>query len=136
MPREHQDALRRGHEAFNRNDLDLARDVFAEDLDWGTTGLWPGMETRYRGHEGLDKWTQVVRGEWERFEVSLDEVLRHHDDALAVGERLRGRGRKSGVETEMRVYATYWFDEDGKVVKRRAFTSAGDALAALRSSPA
>jgi ketosteroid isomerase-like protein len=134
MPREHLDALRRGYEAFNRGDITAATELFAEDVDWGTTGNWPGMEAAYRGSEGVDEWTEAVRGEWERFEATLEEVLHDEDDALVVVERLKGRGRESGVETEMRVYATYWFNEQGKLTKRRSFTSADEAIAALRSS--
>jgi hypothetical protein len=46
-------------------------------------------------------------------------------------ERLRGRGRESGVEVEMGLYAVYRFDASGKVTRRLAFTNADEALAAL-----
>jgi ketosteroid isomerase-like protein len=131
MPRQHLDALERGYGAFNHGSLDEAKDTFADDIEWGTTGAWPGMEDTYRGREGVQAWADTVRGEWESFEVSLTEVLRDQENAIAVVELLRGRGRESGAEAEMRVYAVYWFDEVGRLSKRRAFTTAEEALAAL-----
>jgi hypothetical protein len=131
MPGEHLDTLRRGHEAFNRGEIEAARGVFAEGVDWGTTGLWPGMETSYHGLDGLQRWADAVRSEWERFEVSIDEVLSDRSDVLVVVERLRGRGLGSGAEAEMSVYVVYWFDDEGRLSKRRAFSRRDDALAAL-----
>ena len=34
----------------------------------------------------------------------------------------------------MSVYTVYWFDQEGKLGRRRAFTSADEALAALGTS--
>jgi ketosteroid isomerase-like protein len=128
---EHLDAIRRGHEAFNTGDLGPAKDVLAEDVEWGTTGQWPGMEGTYRGRDALDEWVQLQHSEFEGFSVSLEEVLREEEDAIAVAERLRGRGRGSGASAEMRVYSVYWFDEDGLLSRRQAFTSAEEAIAAI-----
>jgi ketosteroid isomerase-like protein len=131
MPRQHLDAIRRGHDAFNQGALDQAWEIFAEDIEWGTTGVWPGMQETYRGREGVQKWADTVRGEWESFEVSIEEVLEDQVDSIAVVERLRGRGRESGAEAEMLVYAAYWFNDEDQLVKRRAFRTAGEALAAV-----
>jgi ketosteroid isomerase-like protein len=61
--------------------------------------------------------------------VSLDEVLHEGDNVVVVAELLRGRGRGSGVEVEMRVFSAYWF-ENGKLRRRAAFTERKDALEA------
>ena len=67
------------------------------------------------------RWMEVIRSEWKDFEVTLDEVLYDGGDVLAVTERLRGRGRESGAEVEMRVFSAYWFQQ-GKLRRRAAFT--------------
>jgi ketosteroid isomerase-like protein len=127
----HLDTLRRGHDAFNRGDIREARELFAEDLDWGTTGSWPGIENRFRGREGLEEWVTAQRREFGEFEVSVPEVLHDEGDVVAVAEHLRGVGRGSGAVAELTLYAVYWFDADGLVAKRRGFTSAEEALAAV-----
>jgi ketosteroid isomerase-like protein len=74
---------------------------------------------------------EVVRSAWESFEVSTEEVLRDDEDVVVIVERLFGRGRQSGAEAEMTLVAAYWF-EKGKIVRRRAFETPQEALAATR----
>jgi ketosteroid isomerase-like protein len=120
-----------GYASFNSGDTSWASNNVAEDVEWGTTGAFPGMEQTYRGPSGIEEWMRTVRGEWAEFEVSLLEVLRETEDALVVVERLWGRGKGSGAEAEMKVFTLYRFTAEGKVALRRAFTTADEALAAL-----
>ena len=129
MSQEALTSLRRGHEAFNRNELSVMFELVTPDVEWGATGAFPGVEDGYHGPEAIQEWADLIRSEWEEFEVSLDEVLHDGDDLIVVAERLRGRGRGSGVEVEMRVFAAYWF-EKGKISKRAAFTDPHAALEA------
>jgi ketosteroid isomerase-like protein len=121
--------LRRGYEAFNRDDLSVMFELATPDVEWGATGAFPGVEGDYRGPEAIQEWADLIRSEWEEFEVSLGEVLHEDDGLIVVAERLRGRGRGSGVEVEMCVFSAYWF-ETGKVRKRAAFTDRHGALEA------
>jgi ketosteroid isomerase-like protein len=121
--------LRRGHEGFTRGDISSLRENVADDVDWGTTGAFPGLDESYLGPEALERWMEAVRSAWESFEVEIDEVVRDADDVLVITERLWGRGRGSGVETEMQIFSVYWFDE-GQIVRRRVFDSREDALEA------
>jgi ketosteroid isomerase-like protein len=133
MSQELIEKVRIGHEGFNRGDLTEAKANVVDDVEWGTTGTWPGLEGMYRGPDALDEWMRILQAEWETFEVSLDEVIRDAGDVVVLAERLSGRGRESGVEVEMQVFSVYW-SEGGKIVKRRSFRSREEALAALRSS--
>ena len=133
MSEENLETLMRGYEGFNRGDISGAREFTREaatpDLEWGATGTFPGVDAVYRGPGALEEWMKVIRSEWQEFEVTLDEVLHDGDDVLVVTELLRGRGRESGVEVEMRVFSAYWF-ENGKVRRRAAFTERKEALEA------
>ncbi len=122
-----------GHEGFNRGDLTEANRNLSEDVEWSTTGTWPGLEGTYRGPDALDDWMGTLQAEWSSFQVSLDEVVEDAGDAVVLAERLSGRGRESGVEVEMQVFTVYW-SEGGKIVRRRSFRTRDEALVALRSS--
>jgi ketosteroid isomerase-like protein len=131
MPDAHVETVREGIDGFNRGDLSWAKTAVADDVEWGTTELFPGLEGVYRGPDAIEEWMETVRAEWEEFEVTLEEVLREEPDAIVVVERLWGRGRKSGAEAEMRIFTLYRFTADGKIASRRVFMTPEEALAAL-----
>ena len=129
MSRENVEKIRLGQEGFSRGDLGPVKGLVADDVEWGAVGAFAGLEDVYRGPEGMDEWMEAVRSSWERFDVSLDGVLRDLDDVVVVAELLRGRGRESHAEVEMRIFSVYWF-EQGKIAKRRAFMTEAEALEA------
>jgi ketosteroid isomerase-like protein len=131
VPGRHVDTIQIGYDGFNRADLTEARKILAEDVEWRTTGAFPGLEGVYRGRDALDQWMEALRAEWRELDVGIAEVLAETDDAVAVTERLRGRGRESGAEVEMRTSAIYRFNREGKLTLREAFITADDALAAF-----
>jgi ketosteroid isomerase-like protein len=124
-----------GHEGFNRGDLSEAKANVTDDVEWGTTGSWPGLDKTYHGPDALDAWMKTLHSEWETFGVSLDEVVEDAGDAVILTERLSGRGRESGIEVEMLVFTVYR-SEGGKIAARQSFRTREEALAALRSSSA
>lgn len=131
MPSDLLETLREGYAAFNAADYSWPAEQVTDDVEWGTLGLFVGMEDVYRGPDGVVEWMRLVRQEWEEFEVSVAEVLGERDDALAVVERIWGRGRESGAEGEMTFQTVYWFTPDGRIRVRAVFDTREDALEAL-----
>jgi ketosteroid isomerase-like protein len=124
------EAVRRGHRAFTDGDLTPAKSSVTDDVEWGTTGSWPGLEGTYRGPEALDEWMETIRAEWETFQASMVELLASSEDSIVVQERLSGRGRESGIEVEMDVFTVYRF-EGPKIAKRLSFRTPEEALEAV-----
>jgi ketosteroid isomerase-like protein len=133
VPDDPLETLREGHAAFNRGDPSWSALRCTEDVEWGTLGAFPGMEDVYRGREGVVEWMDTVRAEWEEFEVSVPEVLGGSDDALAVVERIWGRGRESGAEGEMTLFTVYRFTPEGRIAARKVYPTSKEALAALEA---
>jgi ketosteroid isomerase-like protein len=132
MAGENLDRVRQGHAGFNRGDPEVVINLCTPDVEWVTTGSFPGMREVYRGPDAIRKWTETLRNAWTEFEVWVEEVIRDEDDRLVVAEVLRGCGRESGAWVEMRIYTVYWF-EDGKVRRREACTEREIALEAAES---
>ena len=99
MSEENVETLKRGYEAFNRGNtselLELAREIGTPDVEWGSTGAFPGVEGMHRGPEAMQDWMKVIRSEWEEFRVTLDEVLHDEGDVLVVteGDRISADAR-------------------------------------------
>ena len=82
-------------------ELDLSRNVF--------------NAATYRGLAGIEQWRTAVVDVWETFHGELDELI-DAGDRVVTASRIRGRGKGSGVDVEMRVFQV-WTVRDSKVVR-------------------
>ncbi len=84
----------------------------------------------YRGHEGVQRWTDEMSRDWDAFEALPTEF---HDLG---GERLlalgtwRARGRSSGVELDSQPAAWLIQFRNQKIVRMQTFTDRAKALEA------
>ena len=95
--------VRRGHDAFNRRDLDAYLATHDADIEFtpyerAIEGLGP-----YHGHEDVRQWWRNAFEVFPDFNVELDEV-RDIVTAVVVRGRLHGHGAESGASFER----TYW----------------------------
>jgi hypothetical protein len=88
VPGRHVKTIREGQEGFTNGDLSWAKMNVSEEVEWGTSANFPGLEGVYRGPDALQEWMETIRAEWEEFKVSTDQVLREEDDAIVIVERL------------------------------------------------
>jgi ketosteroid isomerase-like protein len=99
------EAVRRGHEAFNRQDVEGALEVAHPDLEWhpafGEALLGASV---YRGKEGFRQYFEQVNEVLEGFKVEPIAFATFGDYVVLQG-KISGRGRASGmeIETEMTV---------------------------------
>jgi ketosteroid isomerase-like protein len=128
MSRENVEVVRRGHDAFNRRDLDDYLSIHDRDVEFTTyeralEGVGP-----YRGHAGIRRW-------WRDLEVVPDisvelEEVRDLGEAILVRGRLAGHGGGSGAPFER----TYWGVfrlRDNRIAWWHTFQSEAEALAAV-----
>jgi ketosteroid isomerase-like protein len=66
---------------------------------------------------------------WDALRVEPEEFVHLGPDRILVALRLRGRGKGSGVSTDMLLYELMTIRE-GKLVERRAFRNRPDAFEA------
>jgi ketosteroid isomerase-like protein len=116
-------------DAFNRRDLDgyLAR--VSPDVEWDVSEGFLGVQDVYRGWAGVSKWWNDFLEAWESFDVEIDQMAEGKSGGVFVGLNGKGRGRASGVETELHFLFVFWV-ADRKVARVRMFQSRERALEA------
>ncbi len=82
-------------------ELDLSRNVFNPDI--------------YRGYSGIEQWRSAVVDVWESFHGEVEELI-DAGNKVVTTVMIRGKGKGSGVDVEMRVFQV-WTVRDSKVVR-------------------
>jgi ketosteroid isomerase-like protein len=82
-------------------ELDLSRNIFNPNV--------------YFGRTGLEKYVSDVDDVWEKLRIVPTELVAAGDDVVAA-ITIRGKGKGSGVEVEMRAF-NIWTLSDAKVVR-------------------
>jgi ketosteroid isomerase-like protein len=127
MSPEDLETVRRAYDAFARGDLETLRTFLAPGIEWRTTPEVPFMGN----YAGIDEFLRGM-GEWtSAFDDVTTEVEEMIDagETVVVGHRMRGRGRDSGVEVDLRLWQVVTV-RDGKLAVMRDYTSRDEALAA------
>jgi ketosteroid isomerase-like protein len=128
MSQQNVDIARRTFPAFNRGDVDGFLECIDPDVEW--IPIMAALEGRvYRGHEGVRRWMEDLKTDWEVFEVHPEKFHDLGDQVLVLG-RWRARARGSGVELEDRPGTWLLTMRDRKVVWMQTYTDRAEALEA------
>jgi ketosteroid isomerase-like protein len=128
MSQENVELVRRGHETFNRRDLDAYLATSDTNVEFtpyerAIEGLGP-----YRGHDDVRRWWDEAFETLPDFKVELNEV-RDLGNLIFVRGRLHGHRAASGASFE-RTYWGLFRCREGRVVWWHAFQSEAEALEA------
>ena len=103
-------------------------DVLSPDVVWEVRSV--PEQGEYRGIEAVAEYYRRYFGTWEDFRVEIEDIRELPDNRVFVVARDHGRGKRSGVEVEMRVFQV-WTLSEGKVVRWQGFPSREQALEAV-----
>lgn len=128
MSRENVEIVRRGHETFNRRDLDAYLATCDPEMEFtpyerAVEGLGP-----YRGHDDVRRWWKEAFETLPDFQVELSEI-RDLGDVTLVHGSLHGHGAGSGASFE-RDYWGLFRCRNKRVAWWHAFQTEEDALEA------
>jgi ketosteroid isomerase-like protein len=96
MSRENVEVVRRIYEALNRGDMDAMLANLHPDVELVRTGVFPGLDPVYRGHDGARRFWQDFRGPWESLSIAVHELRDCGERVLALFT-FEARGR-DGLE--------------------------------------
>jgi ketosteroid isomerase-like protein len=124
------EAVRSSYEAFNRDDLDTALAMMAEDIVWHQAQGLPHGGV----YHGLDAVREAVfdpiEGQWwEDFRADPDEVIGLGDDVVVLG-RYTAKAKETGKPLDI-PFAHVWRFRDGRAVRFHQFTDTRGWVKAL-----
>lgn len=122
--------VRRGFEAWNCNDFDRVRPLLHPDVEWHSSGVFPGVEPVYRGHDGVRRWWETLKEPWEYFTIHVERILDANEHVVA-SLKFEAVGKDSGVHVEL-PFVNVFVVERGLVVRFGAYRSWDEALEAVK----
>jgi ketosteroid isomerase-like protein len=126
MSQENVEIVREMYEAFLRTDFEGSLSAFDPEVEWDGSNLPDGKVSHGRDAvvEHVARWAAM----WERWEVELEEVIDASGELVIAFIRERGRS-KAGLDVNER-HSELYRVRDGKIVYRKGFSDADEALEA------
>jgi ketosteroid isomerase-like protein len=123
------EVIRRGYDAWNRNDMDQALRDVDPDIEWrprlGAAGV---RATLYRGHEGVLAYKREIEEALGAIEVDVLSI-EDLDEHVLAHIRARGRGSASGAPVEAEGFHL-WTMDGGRAVGFTTYERRDEALRA------
>jgi ketosteroid isomerase-like protein len=133
MATDAKDAIRSGLAAWSRGDLAGTMRNFSPELEFVTSGVYPGLDPVYRGHDGFTRFWHDFREIWEDIAIVVDRIAAGTPDRYAVVARFQAAGR-DGIPVERPVGMAFTMRE-GLITHVQNFGSGADALDAAGVQP-
>ena len=127
------DLLRRVYDAWNRKDVEGGLALVHPEIEFHSSGEFPGLAPVYQGREGMRRFWEDLAGFWEvGLEVRSDEMTELPDGRLLALNTFVGHARE-GMTVE-RETAQIVRIEDGLVTSMVTFGSWEAARAAAEAT--
>lgn len=84
MTKEALELARAGYAAWSRGDLEGLLESLDEQVEYHTSGVFPGLDPVYRGHEGMRKFWNDFREPWQSLAIPIDHFRERGDRIVAL----------------------------------------------------
>jgi len=127
MSQENVELVRRWIEAYNRRDMEALNRL--DDPDFEFRSIFVGIESLFRGPEGLDAYFKALDDAYDRFLLVPSDFIDAGAAVLMVAS-VDWRGKESGAQGDTPIVAAFWL-RAGKVFREETFTDRAEALEAV-----
>lgn len=110
--------VRIGCDAWNAGDLRPVLHHVHPDVEWETSGSFPGVRGVYHGHEGVLRWREDISAPFTQFLITIVEMTLE-DDVVTARVHFDAVGAASGAAVQLD-FVNEWHFRDGLVVRYRA----------------
>jgi ketosteroid isomerase-like protein len=133
VPSEQVQRLRAVYDEWERGNFAAGRELLAPDVKFVTFSS-EGDDLTFYGPAGVAEWMRDFLQTWAGLRIQAYELLESGERVLAICHQ-RAKGRQSGVEVEMEVYAVWQF-RNSKVVLLHWLRSREEAMKLAGLDPA
>jgi ketosteroid isomerase-like protein len=81
---ENLERARRGYEAWSRGDLEGMLATLDENVEFRTSGVFPGLDPVYRGHAGMRRFWGDFRSPWQSLKIVIEHFRESGDQIVAL----------------------------------------------------
>ena len=130
VSQENVEIVREAWKAYADRGLDAMAEFWDLDIDWRAAEGAIDDVGELHGAVAVRRYVQDWINIFDDNSVVVEELRDVGDDRVLSIQRLKGRAKLSGIETDVR-YALVSTVRDGKVVRAREYLSVEDALKAV-----
>jgi len=116
--------VERGIRLWNSGDWEAAVRDLDPEVVWRTSGVVPGLEQEYHGHQGVMRFWRSWAEAWDEIRIETEQMIERDDDVL-VFARFRARAR-DGMEVDQPVAFQFTSSETGLLVRFQAYWNRDD----------
>ena len=127
MSEENVEVVRRLLQAFADGGLDAMPELWDPDIEWRAAEGAIDDVGEMHGPVAVRRYIQDWIDTFDDFSVVVEELRGVGGDRVLSIQRLKGRAKLSGTETDLR-YAVVYTVRDGKVVRGQEYLSVDQAL--------
>jgi ketosteroid isomerase-like protein len=127
------DIVRRSIERWSSGDLEGYMETLDPEIEWRTSGLYPGLEPVYYGHDGFRRFWRDFHEPWETLSMELRDAV-SVGDKVVFSFRFEATGR-DGVRAG-RDQASLVTLQNGLLLRIQNYTSWDEARQALSAEDA
>jgi len=117
-----------GYRAWNEDDLEALLAICHPEVEYHTSGVFPGLQSVYEGKAGIRSWWADFHEPWSEIKV-IPERIAERPEGVAVLIRFEGTGRQ-GIETTMQFINTIAI-RDGLAYRFHSQPPTDEAIAEL-----
>ena len=133
MPHDMTDVIRGGLAGWSRGNLEQAMEGLDPEIVFVTSGVFPGLELVYRGHDGFRRFFTDFREAWEDISIEIEQLVEGAPPLYLVAGQFRATAREGLlVERPVTMVVTA---RDGKIERMESFASRDAAFEAAGIPP-
>jgi uncharacterized protein len=129
MSQENMKVVQAVFDAWGRGGPEAAAELFDPRIDWRAAEGALDDAGPISGLDAMRAYLQDWLDDFDELSLEPDELIDAGEQVVAV-QRMRGRARASGIETEIR-FAVVYTVRDGKIVRGREYWERAQALEAV-----